>query len=146
MKIKEGKIIDLGCGFGFSSEVLKELGFEVVGIDISEKMVEYTRSKGIEAIVGDFRELKKYFGKNSFDYGISISSLQWISKNIEDIKKFVKGCSHIIKYSLGIQFYPKTSKEVLGLKRMLEKYFGKTEVFVIAQGTKKERIYIISKK
>jgi len=146
MGIREGKVIDLGCGFGFSSEILKELGFEVVGIDISEKMVKYTRSKGIEAIVGDFRELEKYFEKDSFDYGISISSLQWISKNREDLKKFARGCNYTIKYMLGIQFYPKTDKEVYEIKRVLEKYFGKTEIYIIAPKTKKERIYVISKK
>jgi len=146
IKEKRGKVIDLGCGFGFSSEILKELGFEVVGIDVSEKMVKYTRSKGIETIVGDFRELEKYFGKDSFDYGISISSLQWISKSREDLKKFARGCNYVIKYMLGIQFYPKTDKEVYEVKRVLEKCFGKTEVYIIAPKTKKERIYVISKK
>lgn len=36
--------LDFGCGAGRSSRFLKKLGFDVVGIDISENMVEIARS------------------------------------------------------------------------------------------------------
>jgi protein-L-isoaspartate O-methyltransferase len=29
------KVLDLGCGVGFSTNLLREVGFEVVGIDIN---------------------------------------------------------------------------------------------------------------
>ncbi|MFH7903592.1 MAG: class I SAM-dependent methyltransferase [Candidatus Aenigmatarchaeota archaeon] len=39
------KVLDLGCGFGITSEILKELGYKVVGIDISKRMVEHCRER-----------------------------------------------------------------------------------------------------
>ncbi len=146
MKIKGERFIDLGCGYGFSSELLKELGYEVVGIDISEKMVEHTREKGIKAVKGDFCELKKYFAEEEFDNGISISSLQWISKDKKRLESFADGVSYIIKYGLGIQFYPKDDKELKMVLSAMKKYFKKVDLYIIAHGTKKERIYIISYK
>lgn len=147
MKMEKGsKILDLGCGFGISSEILKEFGYEVVGIDICERMVNFCKEKGINAILGDFRELEKYFKKDEFDYGISVSSLQWISKDRNSLTKFAKGCNHVIKKAIGIQFYPFSFEELNNLIRVLRKYFGNTECYIFDKGTKKERIYVISKK
>ncbi len=144
MEIKGEKFIDLGCGYGFSSEVLKELGYEVVGIDLSEKMVEYTRKRGVFAVQGDFCELKRYFGEGEFDNGISISSLQWISKDAKKLEKFAEGASYIINYALGIHFYPKDDRELRSVLGVMKKYFERVELYIIARGTKKERIYILN--
>ncbi|MEM5828186.1 MAG: hypothetical protein QW197_01630 [Candidatus Aenigmatarchaeota archaeon] len=102
--------------------------------------------RGIEVVLGDFRELEKYFEKDEFDYGISVSSLQWISKDKNSLIKFAKGCNYVIKRSLGIQFYPYSFKELEEVVRILRKFFGLTEYYIFGKGTKKERIYVISKK
>lgn len=38
----------MGCGVGCSTELLKELGFEVIGIDILENMVGICKEKGLD--------------------------------------------------------------------------------------------------
>lgn len=36
----EAPILDVGCGFGRDSAILRKMGFETVGIDMSEKLLE----------------------------------------------------------------------------------------------------------
>lgn len=56
---KNGKILDLGCGSGRDSKYFKELGFEVVALDMSEKLAKRASEYiGQEVIVKDMRELE----------------------------------------------------------------------------------------
>jgi SAM-dependent methyltransferase len=64
------RVLDVGCGRGNVAElVAKETGATVVGVDQSERMVELTRSRGVEAIVGDVRRLP--FDEASFDCALA---------------------------------------------------------------------------
>jgi SAM-dependent methyltransferase len=69
----EGKnALDFGCGTGRSTRFLRELGFDVVGLDISEAMVAQARARdpgGDYRIVveGDFRA----FDSATFDFVFS---------------------------------------------------------------------------
>jgi SAM-dependent methyltransferase len=42
-QVKGGKAIDFGCGTGRSTRFLQKLGFETIGIDISEDMIKKAR-------------------------------------------------------------------------------------------------------
>ena len=46
--IKPCKTLDIGCGEGFYSIYLAKRGFEVVGIDLSEKAIEYAKKNANE--------------------------------------------------------------------------------------------------
>ena len=46
------RALDFGCGTGRSSRYLKSLGFDVVGVDIAEEMLERARSRDPQ---GDYR-------------------------------------------------------------------------------------------
>lgn len=54
-KISEGKIVlDVGCGFGRTPcHLAKKYGCKVIGIDISERMIEGAREKARKERVGD---------------------------------------------------------------------------------------------
>jgi 2-polyprenyl-3-methyl-5-hydroxy-6-metoxy-1,4-benzoquinol methylase len=48
-----GKILDIGCGRGEMLEVLIEGGYDVLGVDVNEEMVEVCRSKGLPVVLDD---------------------------------------------------------------------------------------------
>jgi 2-polyprenyl-3-methyl-5-hydroxy-6-metoxy-1,4-benzoquinol methylase len=50
-------ILDAGCGTGFYSLEIKRHGANVVGVDISERMVESACKSGIDAQVADLENL-----------------------------------------------------------------------------------------
>ncbi|RRJ91953.1 class I SAM-dependent methyltransferase [Paenimyroides tangerinum] len=59
LKLSKGKILDIGCGAGSHALYLKEKGFKVLPIDISENAIETCRLRGLEnAEVLDILELK----------------------------------------------------------------------------------------
>lgn len=48
MKHAKGRILDIGCGAGRHSLYLQDMGFEVVGIDISPKAIETCKIRGLK--------------------------------------------------------------------------------------------------
>jgi SAM-dependent methyltransferase len=58
-----GRILDLGCGSGWTSLFLARAGFQVVGVDISERMIEIARERSqrencpVSFIAADMEEM-----------------------------------------------------------------------------------------
>ena len=64
------RVLEVGSGQGWLSErIQSELDCEVVAIDQSERMVELTRARGVDARVGDVQDLP--FGDGSFDVAVA---------------------------------------------------------------------------
>lgn len=80
------KILDVGCGSGFLSAILAEMGFEVTGVDLSEEMI--AQAKAFVASEGkhvDFRQMnavKLDFATSSFDFVLS-RNLTWTLPNLK---------------------------------------------------------------
>lgn len=64
--VRDGKILDIGCGDGDTLVMLKKLGWETYGLDIDSQAVEIAKKRGINAKLGTFREISKY-PDNYFD-------------------------------------------------------------------------------
>lgn len=84
-KPKSGmKILDLGCGTGNFSIKLAEMGCKVIGIDISEEMLNQARKKikgkdlDIEFHVMDAHNLN--FSDDTFDGVFSMAAFEFIKK------------------------------------------------------------------
>lgn len=69
------RILDLGCGDGFLTRKLADLGCAVVGVDASAAQVEAARKLGLEARVADAQRLG--FDRE-FDAVFSNATLHWI--------------------------------------------------------------------
>ncbi len=99
------KILDAGCGTGFSMTLLNELNsrVEVKGFDSSKEMLEKAKKKKLEVKVGS---LEKIPFKEKFDLVISISALQWVSG--EDVSLVASELYRVLKKNgrAGIQYYP----------------------------------------
>jgi SAM-dependent methyltransferase len=60
------RVLDVGCGTGdLTARIQRELGVEVVGIDLSPRMVELTAERGLSAQQGDVQALP--FADDHFD-------------------------------------------------------------------------------
>lgn len=142
-----GIVLDLGCGTGFSTETLKELGFKVFGIDINPYMLRFAKKKNLYLILGDFKNIKHYFKKDVFDAIISVSALQWI-KESRDMKKISEGMYYVLKDKrmVGIQFYPASSEELYTWIRIFKKLFEVKLVIENENSPRKRNIYLILKK
>lgn len=85
---KGGKILDVGCGSGRDSTFFSEEGFKVIGLDISEKLLEIARVAAPKAkfYSADMRHLS--FEKEMFDGIWSCASIVHIKhKEIPDVLK-----------------------------------------------------------
>ena len=80
------KIIDLGCGFGYSGISLGKLGFDVIGIDENQDVINSFNSNAkkfnskAKGIVGNIFNLKKLFKHESFDSCYSGGLLEHFSE------------------------------------------------------------------
>ncbi len=142
---KGAKILDLGCGSGFSMEVLVEKGYKTVGIDISEKMVELAKKAGFEAIKADAKELP--FEDESFEGILSISMLQWLKP--KDVERVAKECIRVLKPGgkAVIQFYPKSEEEMVKVGKAFVKA-GFVGEFAIdnPKNPRKRKIFLVLEK
>lgn len=44
VRTPEGKALDMGCGAGYGTEMLRLAGYQTLGVDISQEAIDYARS------------------------------------------------------------------------------------------------------
>ena len=154
LRLKSGLILDAGCGPGFTSTYLKEIGYNVVALDIISEFLYFYDIKDLNPLAADMCFLP--FQPNIFDAIISISALQWIfrdksndlmklkliylSKNIE---KVLKPKSKAI-----FQFYPKNNLIMKEIGKILIKNTNLRGTFIIdnPNNKKKRKIFLLLNK
>ncbi|MFX1380161.1 MAG: class I SAM-dependent methyltransferase [Promethearchaeota archaeon] len=126
-KEKPYLILDLGCGTGYSSEVLIQNNFRVIGVDILNDMLSKARKKRkilkgfktLELILADINFLP--IRHNSIDHVVSISSYNFITHGLENYGEKVKLINDTSKYlntilkqngRIVIEFYPNDDNEL----------------------------------
>src|SRR5207302_6270224 len=75
-----GRLLDVGCGTGVLALRLAELGYDVVGLDPSEGMLEVMRRRapGVQAVQGSGTELP--FADGEFDVALSVATMHHIAE------------------------------------------------------------------
>lgn len=121
-------VLDLGCGTGFSSEVLLEYGYKVIGVEVLNDMINKARKKkkliphhdNFELILADINYLP--IKTNSIDHIISISAYNFITYKRQSLRDRRKTVNNTAKYlhkilrnkkgRVIIEFYPKNEEEL----------------------------------
>ena len=90
-------ILDMGCGDGRHISFFKQLGFNVVGTEISDKKISLLQKK--------FPECKILYSKSNslkiktaiFDYVAAINSIYYLESNSSKIEDNIKELSRVLK-------------------------------------------------
>jgi len=120
------RVLDVGCGTGYYASEIAKSGFSVTGIDYAKGMIEKAKSKyKLDEFLGfEQVDISKttLFKADSFDYAISISSLQAVPDpvfTLKEIKRMVKPNGLII-----IVHASKPDSHQLPLTQQVNDYFA----------------------
>jgi len=85
------RVLDAGCGTGFYSKLIQDLGAYPYGVDISEEMIDRLQAKCIDGEVGDVasislnRKFDKILSAGSIEFtGDSIKFLMNLRRHLKD--------------------------------------------------------------
>jgi ubiquinone/menaquinone biosynthesis C-methylase UbiE len=111
---KGTKVCDLGCGDGYASFKLAKAGYDVLGVDISEEMIEKARQQRIEQNLifkkGDISNVEE--ADASFGAIIAINSIEWTEqplKVLNEMKRLVKPAGYACVGILGPTAMPRNN-------------------------------------
>ncbi|MFX1275036.1 MAG: class I SAM-dependent methyltransferase [Promethearchaeota archaeon] len=154
LKDKSALFLDAGCGPGFASIYLKELGYEVVALDLITEFLSYYDIKELNPIRSDM--CLPPFRSNTFNAIISISALQWIYSEITDkvmesnLINMVKSFHIILKPNAKaiFQFYPKNNIIMENIGKIIADNTEFTGNFIIdnLDNPKKRKIFLLLQK
>jgi SAM-dependent methyltransferase len=83
-KIKDPKILDVGCGTGANLEMLAQFG-EAEGVDVSDDALEFCRAKGLKTHKGLAEKLP--FENESFDLVTALDVVEHLDDDVAGLKE-----------------------------------------------------------
>lgn len=97
--LKEGSVLDIGCGDGLLLEHLKNKGHDVSGVDISAKAIEICKQRGLKCSQMDITD-KLPFTDSSFDNVLLIDVLEHLFQPQDVLKEAYRVCKKNIFISV----------------------------------------------
>ena len=86
------RVLEVGCGEGeLAARMHSELEAEVIALDQSERMVELTQARGVDAIVGDVQELP--FDDREFDCALAA----WMLYHVPDLDRALSELARVLR-------------------------------------------------
>lgn len=145
------KVMDLACGKGRHSITLNQLGFDVVGVDLSDESIAYAKQFENETLKFDVHDMRKIYQENEFDAIFNLfTSFGYFDNDDENalvfeaIKKQLKPNGILVFDYLNAEkivknLVPYEEKEIDGIlfkltKTITEKNFIKKEIDFYADG------------
>jgi SAM-dependent methyltransferase len=86
------RVLEVGCGAGEMAErIAKELGADVVAVDTSQRMVDLTRGRGIDARLADVQALP--FADGEFDCVVA----GWVLYHVADRERALDEIARVLR-------------------------------------------------
>ena len=104
------RVLDLGCGPGESTRLMKEQGYQVIGVDQSPNMIEAARRREVEALVSICDPLP--FEDGEFGAVFACTSLEWCEQPhriIKEVSRVLKPGGKFVAVTLGPMAFPRMS-------------------------------------
>jgi SAM-dependent methyltransferase len=90
-EVSPRRVLEVGCGPGeLAARIRDELGAEVVAVDISPRMVELARGRGVDARVGDVQQLDLADGE--FDCAVAA----WMLYHVPDVDRALAELARVL--------------------------------------------------
>jgi len=125
--IDDGKgalALDLGIGTGLFTQILKEKGYKVIGIDISLEMLKIAKERGFEVIKGDLNDPLP-FEDEFFDFVFSMTSIEFL----KDPRKLFSETKRVLKKNGKFLLITLNSLSLWAIKRRIRGFFKKSDLF-----------------
>ena len=91
-EVSPKRLLDVGCGAGeMAKRIQLELGADVVALDSSQRMVDLTRERGVEAVLGDIQRLP--FEDGEFDCVVA----GWVLYHVVDREQSIAECARVLR-------------------------------------------------
>lgn len=147
---KKSFILDIGCGTGWSTEIIKNEGHIVIGLDLSKDMIKLAQKKEIDTILADMR----YIGikSNYLDGSISISALNFVAENSKTKKEiknnYTKVASEIFRIlkpggKAIFEYYPQSDIELKISTQVFSSVGFQGGLVIDGVGTRKEQKFLV---
>lgn len=91
LEVRPERVLEVGCGPGEAAEHIASSGAAVTAIDISERMVELTRARGVDCQVGDVQRLP--FAHASFDCVLAA----WMLYHVPDVDRAASELARVLR-------------------------------------------------
>jgi SAM-dependent methyltransferase len=87
--LSDGKALDLGCGSGFQTIALAELGFKVLGIDLCRALLDELRGRSagrdVDVFQGDMLDSRIYADRGPFELAVCMGDTLTHLQAVEDV-------------------------------------------------------------
>ena len=91
-EVTPARVLDVGCGTGEIAErIAKEIGAEVVAADLSSRMVDLARDRGLDARLADVEQLP--FADGEFDCAVAA----WLLYHVPDRDRAIAELARVLR-------------------------------------------------
>jgi SAM-dependent methyltransferase len=91
-EVRPGRVLEVGCGWGELAEwIARETEAHVVAVDLSQRMVDLARERGVDASVGDVQQLP--FADGEFDCAVAA----WMLYHVPDLARAVAELARVVR-------------------------------------------------
>lgn len=144
-KINGKSILEVGCGTGNHTILLKKQGFNIIGIDLNKEMLTIAKRKIKSAnfIEGD---MKKFKLKKRFDIIICLFSTMHYNLNYADLEKTIRNFHRHLKPNGLLIFDMGFNKERIikrGVADIVNKFDNKVNIVRFSRSSIKGNILIL---
>ena len=91
LEVQPRRVLEVGCGPGEAAERIAASGADVEALDISERMVELARSRGVAARVGDVQKLP--FEDGVFDAALAA----WMLYHVPEVERAIAELARVLR-------------------------------------------------
>ena len=92
VELEPGRVLEVGCGWGELAEwIAREADTEVVAVDLSPRMVELAKHRGVDARLGDVQQLP--FEDGEFDVAVAA----WMLYHVPDRERAIAELARVLR-------------------------------------------------